>query len=200
MSKVRLKTYDNSWFDPGGTAVSRALWFFVGLPILRSHAIPFSGLRVSLLRWFGARIGSGVVIKVGVNVKYPWHLEIGNDTWIGEDCWIDSLTAVRIGSDCCVSQGAYLLTGNHDWTDPAFGLLLAPVTMADGSWAGARSILTPGAVLGEGAVAGAGAVVSGTVPAYAVFAGNPAVFVRTRRVKDGDERAAVRASERQVTV
>ncbi len=200
MSAVRLRRYDNSWFRPGGTAISRAVWFFVGLPILRSHVIPFSGLRVWLLRRFGARLGSGVVVKVGVNVKYPWHLVIGNDTWIGEDCWIDCLTTVRIGSDCCVSQGAYLCTGNHDWSDPAFGLLIAPVTMEDGSWVGARSILTPGSVLGEGAVAGAGSVISGKVPPYEVFAGNPAVFVRKRRLKDGDERAAVRASERHATV
>lgn len=200
MSGVRLRQYDNSWFRPGGTAVSRALWFFVGLPILRSHVIPFSGLRVWLLRLFGARIGSGVVVKVGVNVKYPWHLHVGNDTWLGEDCWIDSLTTVRIGSDCCVSQGAYLCTGNHDWTDPAFGLLIAPVTMEDGSWAGARSMLLPGAVLREGAVVGAGSVISGTVPPFEVFAGNPAEFVRKRCLKDGTEGAAVRASECHATV
>ena len=200
MSGVRLRQYDNSWFRPGGTSLSRALWFLVGLPILRSHVIPFSGLRVWLLRQFGARIGSGVVVKVGVNVKYPWHLEIGNDTWIGEDCWIDCLTTVRIGSDCCVSQGAYLCTGNHDWTDPAFGLMIAPVTMEDGSWAGARSILTPGAVLGEGAVAGAGSVITGAVPPYEVFAGNPALFVRKRQLKHGDKAAAVKASERHATV
>ncbi len=200
MSGVRLGRYDNSWFDPGGTAISRALWFFVGLPILRSHVLPFSGLRVWLLRRFGARIGAGVVVKVGVNVKYPWHLQIGNDTWLGEDCWIDCLTTVRIGSDCCVSQGAYLCTGNHDWTDPAFGLLLAPITMENGSWAGAKSMLMPGAVLGEGAVAGAGSVVSGAVPAYEVFAGNPAVFVRKRRLREGEELAGVQAPERRVTV
>lgn len=200
MSGVRLGRYDNSWFDPGRTALVRGLWFFLGLPILRSHVIPFSGLRVRLLRMFGARIGSGVVVKTGVNVKYPWHLQVGNDTWLGESCWIDCLTTVRIGSDCCVSQGAYLCTGNHDWSDPAFGLIVAPVTMEDGSWAGARSILLPGAVLSEGAVAGAGSVVGGTVPAYEVFAGNPAVFVRKRRLRVGEERAAVKAAERRVTV
>ena len=200
MSGVQLGKYDNSWFHPGGTAISRALWMFVGLPILRSHVIPFSGLRVWMLRRFGAHIGRGVVVKMGVNVKYPWHLRIGNDTGIGGDCWIDCLTTVRIGSDCCVSQGAYLCTGNHDWTDPAFGLLIAPVTMEDGSWAGARSILTPGAVLREGAVAGAGSVISGTVPPYEVFAGNPATFVRKRRLKDEGERSAERASERHATV
>lgn len=200
MSGVQLGRYDNSWFHPGGTPLRRALWFLVGLPMLRSHVVPFSGLRVRLLRLFGARIGRGVVVKTGVNVKYPWHLEVGNDTWLGEDCWIDCLTTVRIGSNCCVSQGAYLCTGNHDWSDPAFGLMIAPVTMGDGSWAGARSVLLPGSVLGEGAVAGAGAVVGGTVPPYEIHAGNPAVFVRKRRLRTGEERVAVEALERHATV
>ena len=184
MSGVRLRNYDNSWFDPGRTAVWRALWFFFGLPVLRSQLIPSSGVRVGLLRLFGATIGAGVVIKTGVRVKYPWHLTVGEDTWIGEECWIDNLTTVRIGSDCCLSQGAYLCTGNHDWTDPHFGLVIAPVTMGDGSWAGARSILAPGAELSEGAVAAAGSLITGKVPAFEIFAGNPAAFVKKRRLRE----------------
>ncbi len=183
-SPVELRHYDNSWYHPGRSPLWRALWFFFGLPLLRSHLIPSSGLRVRLLRMFGAEIGSGVVIKVGVNVKYPWHLVVGNDTWIGEDCWIDNLTTVRIGADCCLSQGAYLCTGNHDWSDPHFGLLIAPITMEDGSWAGARSILAPGAVLGVGSVASAGSLITGQIPEFAIFAGNPASFVKMRRIKE----------------
>lgn len=199
MSRVQLKNYDNSWFDPGRTALWRALWFFLGLPVLRSQLIPSSGLRVGLLRLFGASIGSGVVIKMGVRVKYPWHLIVGEDTWIGEDVWIDDLTAVRIGSNCCLSQGAYLCTGNHDWSDPHFGLVIAPITMEDGSWAGARSILAPGSVLGEGAVAAAGSLIAGRIPAYEIHAGNPAVFVKKRRLREVSA-AGETTSERHATV
>ena len=145
--------------------------------------MPSSAVRVFLLRWFGATIGTGVVIKPAVEVKYPWHLVVGDDCWLGEGCWIDNLTTVRLGSNCCVSQGAYLCTGNHDWSDPRFGLMLAPVELRDGAWAGAKSILTPGTVLEAGAVAGAGSVVRGTVPEFEVYAGNPAVFVRKRILK-----------------
>ena len=200
MSKIRLRDYDNSWYRPGRSALWRGLWFFVGLPILRSHLIPSSGLRVWLLRRFGARIGTGVVIRMGVNVKYPWHLQIGDETWVGEDCWIDNLTSVRIGSNCCISQGAYLCTGNHDWSDPNFGLVLAPIEMADGSWAGARSLLAPGATLGEGAVAAAASLITGHVPPFEIFAGNPAVFVKKRRLRQKAQAAtADPASERHAT-
>jgi putative colanic acid biosynthesis acetyltransferase WcaF len=188
--RVTLRHYDNSWYDPGRGIAWRALWQLIGLPVLRSRVLPSSAIRTSLLRLFGARIGQHAVIKPGVVVKYPWHLSIGDDCWIGEDCWIDNLTTVKIGSNVCVSQGAYLCTGNHDWTDPAFGLVIAPIEIRDGAWAGAKCLLMPGVVLGEGAVAAAGSVVSGRVPGYEVYAGNPAVFVKRRSLRS-DHCAAV---------
>jgi len=150
--------------------------------LLRAFWISSSSLRVHLLRFFGARIGERVVIKPGVTVKYPWHLDVADDCWIGEDCWIDNLTTVQLGSNVCISQGAYLCTGNHDWSDPGFGLMIAPIRLMDGAWAGAKCILTPGTTLGEGAVAGAGSVVTGQIPDYHIYAGNPAVFVKRRTI------------------
>ena len=176
---IRLDTYDNSWYQPG-PFWKRSLWFFLGQPLFQLSWMPSSKLRVALLRVFGARVGTGVVIKPQVQIKYPWFLSIGDNCWIGEHCWIDNLTSVRLGSNVCLSQGAYLCTGNHNWSDPAFGLILAPIYCRDGSWAGAKSVLGPGAVLGECSVAGAGAVVTGIVPDYEVHAGNPARFVRAR--------------------
>ena len=75
---------------------------------------PFSGLKVFLLQLFGAKVGKGVVIKPNVNIKYPWLLEIGDYTWIGERAWIDNLAQVKIGKNCCISQGAMLLCGNNN--------------------------------------------------------------------------------------
>jgi putative colanic acid biosynthesis acetyltransferase WcaF len=160
----------------------RAAWLLVGSPLHRAAWIT-SSWRVNLLRLFGAQIGDRVVIKPGVTIKYPWHLEVGNDCWIGENSWIDNLTLVQLGNDVCISQGVYFCTGNHDWSDPNFGLMIAPIRLANGSWAGAKCILTPGTVLGEGAVVGAGSVVTGNIPDYQIYAGNPAVFVRRRTIR-----------------
>jgi putative colanic acid biosynthesis acetyltransferase WcaF len=182
MSHVNLRSYDNSWYDPGRSLVWRIGWLVLGLPLLRVAWLP-SSLRVVLLRLCGSRIGNRVVIKPGVTIKYPWHLQIGNDCWLGENCWIDNLTSVQIGDDVCVSQGAYFCTGNHDWTDPGFGLMIAPIQLMNGAWAGAKCVLTPGTVLGEGAVAAAGSVILGRVPDYHIFAGNPAVFVKRRTIR-----------------
>jgi putative colanic acid biosynthesis acetyltransferase WcaF len=184
MSKVNLRDYDNSWYYPGRSLVWQAAWLFLGLPLLRAFWITSSSLRVTLLRLFGARIGMRVVIKPGVTVKYPWHLDVADDCWIGENCWIDNLTTVQLGSSACLSQGAYLCTGNHDWGDPSFGLKVAPIRLMAGAWAGAKCILTPGTILGEGAIAAAGSVVTGQIPDYQIYAGNPAVFVKHRVIRE----------------
>jgi putative colanic acid biosynthesis acetyltransferase WcaF len=183
MKTVQLGQYDNSWYHPGGSLLKRSLWFFVGQPIVRSAWIPSSSLRVALLRAFGATIGNRVVIKPSVEVKYPWHLVVGDDCWIGEHVWIDNLTTVRISSNVCVSQGVYFCTGNHDWSDEKFGLIIAPIQLGEGSWAGAKCMLTPGVTLGRGAIASAGAVVMKSIPDFEVHAGNPAQFVKIRRMR-----------------
>lgn len=179
---VDLSKFDNSWYKPGRNRAIQALWFLLGLPLLRSTLIPFSAFRVSILRLFGARIGQGVVIKPGVRVKYPWLLSIGDCSWIGEDVWIDNLAFVRVGRHVCISQGAYLCTGNHDWSDPSFGLLVKPIAFADGVWVGARAMICPGVSLETCAVAAAGSVITRNVPAFEIHSGNPARFVRMREM------------------
>jgi putative colanic acid biosynthesis acetyltransferase WcaF len=188
---VDLSKFDNSHYDPGRPTLTRTLWFFAGLPILRCSILPSSGLRCRLLRMFGARIGTGVVIKPGFRVKNPWFLEVGDHCWLGEDAWIDNLTTVAIGDHVCISQGAYLCTGNHDWSDPAFGLVVGPIRIGNGAWVGARSSIAPGTVIGEGAVVALGSVAAGRIPSYEIHAGNPAKFVRRREIRQsGIERQA----------
>jgi putative colanic acid biosynthesis acetyltransferase WcaF len=185
MSKISLASYNNSWYSPGGRLWVQAVWFFAGLPLLRCYLLPFSGIRCALLRAFGAQIGRGVVIKPGVRVKYPWRLRVGNDSWLGEDCWIDNLGDVNIGADVCVSQAAHLCTGNHDRHDPAFGLIVKPIMLRDGSWVGAKSLICPGVELGEGAIATAGSVVTHTIPAWEIHGGNPAKLIKRRLLLGG---------------
>ena len=203
-SPVQLEQYDNSWFKPGGSFLKRAAWFLFGQPLVRTAWIPSSSMRVHLLRWFGARIGAGVTVKPSVDVKYPWHLVVGDHCWIGERVWIDNLTTVRLEDNVCISQGAYLCTGNHDWTDPHFGLMIAPIHLSAGSWAGARCMLMPGTVLGCGSVAAAGAVISGAVPDFEIHAGNPARLVKRRVVrpsgKDAPDVADAAIPDRKVSL
>jgi putative colanic acid biosynthesis acetyltransferase WcaF len=180
LSQPDLSSYDNSWYSPGRSDAVRILWFFVGLPVIRCRLLPFSSVRRFILRCFGATLGRNIVLKPGIRVKYPWLLSIGEDSWIGENVWIDNLVEVRIGQNCCLSQEAYLCTGNHDWSDPLFGLRVLPIILEDGSWVGARALVCPGVTIGQCGVAAAGSVVSRSIPAFEIHSGNPARFVKRR--------------------
>ena len=143
--------------------------------------LPGSGWRVAVLRLFGARMGTGVVIKPGVKVKFPWRLQVGGHSWIGERVWIDNLGEVTIGSHVCISQGSYLCTGSHDWRSATFDLIVAPITVSDHAWICACSVLSPGSHVGEGAVVTMGETVRGRVTDWTVQAGNVSRPRRTKR-------------------
>lgn len=133
---------------------------------------------------FGARIGKGCVVKPNVNIKYPWKLSIGDYTWIGENVWIDNLTSVSVGNNCCISQGAYLLTGNHDYRGPKFDLVVRPVTMEDGAWVGAKAVVCPGVTLRSHSILAVGSVATKSLDEWSIYQGNPAVKVRERITKN----------------
>ena len=181
-TQVKLKQFDNTWYQPERPRLVILSWFLVGAPLVQGRLLTSSRIRSTIMRMFGAKVGKGVVARHGIRVKYPWHLSIGDDCWIGEDCWFDSLAPISIGNDVCVSQGAYLCTGNHDWSDPAFGLIVKGITLRDGAWVGAKCLIGTGVELGEGAVAGAGSVVTRNIPSFEIHSGNPASFLRHRQV------------------
>ena len=180
---VNLKAFSNNDYNPGN-AFKRGSWFFFNAFFLINPFNPFSSLKRSVLRMFGAKVGDGVVIKPGVNIKYPWFLEIGNNCWIGENVWIDNLGKTVIGSDVCISQGALLLCGNHDYKKSTFDLMVGEIHLEDGVWIGAKSIVTGGVTCKTHAILTAGSVTSGSLDAYSIYKGNPAVYVRERKMED----------------
>ena len=182
MAHVDLSKFDNSWYDPGRSLAVRTLWHFANALFLQNPLNPSSSLKIIILRLFGAKIGEGVVLKPSINVKYPWNLEIGNYSWIGEHAWLDSLAPIKIGSNACISQGVYFCTGNHDWTDPAFGLVVKPISIEDGAWVGARATVLPGVTVKSHSIVAAGAVIAKDTEAYGIYVGNPAAKVKERKI------------------
>lgn len=179
-----LSVPDNTEFDKGRSWFLIGLWHFFGAPVLRSNWLPFPSLKTAVLRAFGASIGRGAYIKPGIHVKFPWYLKVGEYCWLGENVWIDNLAPVTIGSHVCVSQGVYLCTGNHDWSSRNMKLFRSSISLHDGCWVGARSLVGPGTVIGVGAIVTAGSVVTRSVPAGQIWGGNPARYVRDRVMRD----------------
>lgn len=174
-----LASYNNSWYKPGNK-LKRALWYMINVLFFLNPMFPFVAPKRGLLRLFGANVGKGVVIKPNVNIKYPWKLKIGDHTWIGESVWIDNLAPVTIGSNCCISQGALLLCGNHNYKKTSFDLIVREIHLENGAWVGAKAIVTPGVVCGSHSVLTAGSVATTSLEPYMIYSGNPAQKIRER--------------------
>lgn len=179
---VDLGAYSVTNYAIGAGIVRRTLWYFVNAVVLMNPLVPFYGPKRWVLRVFGAKIGRGVVLKPGVSVKYPWRLKIGENSWVGERVWIDNLADVEIGQNVCISQEAYLLTGNHNYKSRNFDLIVNPIVISDGAWIGARAVVCPGVEIGRNAVAAVGAVLTKTAESDFVYAGNPAEKIRERKL------------------
>ena len=132
---------------------------------------------------FGAKVGSVVVVKPSVSVKYPWFLSVGDNCWIGEGVWIDNLSQVTIGNNVCLSQDSYLLTGSHNYKKETFDLILGEIILEDGVWIGAKAVVCPGVICKSHSVLSVGSVATQDLEEYGIYQGNPAVLKRKRQIK-----------------
>lgn len=109
----------------------------------------------------------------------------------------EGTATLRIGRFCSIADGVtIMLGGNHrvDWvTTYPFNVLFhdaahfkghphskGDVVIGNDVWLGRGALILSGVSIGNGAVVGAHSVVSRSVPAYAMAAGNPARVVRLR--------------------
>ncbi|MBI5727162.1 MAG: colanic acid biosynthesis acetyltransferase WcaF [Ignavibacteriales bacterium] len=179
MKTVDLSRFNNSWYKPAGI-VKSITWYFTNALFFNTPLFPLNGLKVRILRLFGASVGRGVIIKPSVNIKYPWLLSVGNYTWIGEHVWIDNLAEVIIHDSVCISQGALLLCGNHNYKSVTFDLIIGKIELECGVWVGARSVVCPGVTMRSHSILSVGSVLQKNTEAFTIYQGNPAIAVRKR--------------------
>jgi putative colanic acid biosynthesis acetyltransferase WcaF len=181
---VNLSLTTNRDYRPGRPFIVRALWIFFDALAFLNPILTSYGLKRAVLRLFGAEIGADVIIKPGAHVKYPWRLHVGDNCWLGERCWIDNMEDVTLGDNVVVSQGAYLCSGNHDWSDPGMGLTPQPIVVEDGAWIGAFARVAPGVRIAEESILVLGAVALSDTEPRGIYSGNPAELVRRRTIRD----------------
>ena len=172
-SWIDLRKYDQSWFERGKPGWFILLWWLVQAIAFPLTPQPFDGIRRSLLRLFGAKIGKGVLIRPTARFTYPWKIAIGDYSWIGDDVVFYSLDRIEIGKHCIISQKSYLCTGTHDIKDPAFGLKTAPISMGNGAWVATDCFIGQGVKIGANAVIGARSSVFKDMPPGQVCLGSP---------------------------
>ena len=179
MNTTRLDQFDNSDYRPGPW-LARVSWILISGLFFQTWFPWPSPLKRTLLRLFGANIGRRVFLKPCITIKYPWKLTVGDHTWIGENVWIDNLGQVTIGSHCCLSQGALLLCGNHNYKKPTFDLMIGDITLEDGVWIGARASIGPGVTCHSHSVVAMGSVATRDLEAWMIHRENSIDRVHVR--------------------
>lgn len=179
MKEVKLESY-KIVINIGASRIKQISWFVSSI-IFFQNPLPIpSFIKSNLLRVFGANIGKNVRFKPSILIKYPWKLSIGDYSWIGESVWIDNLENVSIGKNCCLSQGALLLTGSHNAMKSTFDYSALPISIQDGVWIGAKAIIAPGVICGSHSILSVGSVAEKNLEPYIIYKGNPAIPVINR--------------------
>ena len=119
-------------------------------------------------------------------------ITIGNHVGMSSPCiWINERLAignhVNIGGNCIIldtdtHQIDYLARRGEKTVDPnvpTTTVQSAPVTIEDDVWIGANCIILKGVTIGARSVIGAGSVVTRSIPADCIAAGNPCKVIRT---------------------
>lgn len=149
----------DSGFLPLATAALRRYGMMVGM-----FAVPFSSLRVLVMRLCGVRVGRGCY--VGFNVAFDTNFP----------------ALIRIGDAVTISHGVSIYA--HTATPAASRLAkvydrVAPVTIGDGAWISANCVIVPGVEIGRDCMIGAGSVVTRSTDPGSLWAGNPARRIKT---------------------
>lgn len=176
----------HDWFSaplPANVTVGARSWVYSAFAFVHCRSRRLTAVRVGR--------------DTGVYHGCFFELGPGGEVEIGDYCaLVGAIVAtdrrVVIGDGCFLAHEVVLADGPAaaPWPAPPEGAGGSagepgerPVSIELGAnvWIGARAILLGGARVGEGAIVGAAAVVDGSVPAYAVVAGNPARVVGEAR-------------------
>jgi acyl-coenzyme A synthetase/AMP-(fatty) acid ligase/acetyltransferase-like isoleucine patch superfamily enzyme/acyl carrier protein len=130
--------------------------------------------------------GNLYILGAGVNVT--GNTTIGDGVGFGKNVKIRGDGPVFIGRRAAIAEDVMIYTQVHDYDHSnvlpfGWGFTYPETRIDDYAWIGLRSIILPGAHIGEGAVVQAGSVVMGRIPPCAIAAGNPAKVIGYRDVE-----------------
>lgn len=166
-----------------------------------------SFMRRAILKALCRSVGNDLQVGIGVVLKHPETMEIGDSVFIGSQAMIQGRFdgSCRIGNHVWIGPQAYFdarnlvledyvgwgpgakVLGSAHTGDPieapiiTTDLVIKPVVVETGADIGMNASLLPGVRVGAHSIIGAGAVVTSDVPAYAIAAGVPARVLRSRR-------------------
>ena len=159
---------------------ARALWQIVYVLLFRPSPRPLHAWRAALLRLFGARLGKHAHIYPRARIWAPWNLHAEDVVAVGDDAIVYNPAPISLGSHSVVSEQAYLCAASHDYRDPTFPMISAPIVVERYAWICARASVQMGVTVHEGAILGLGAVATADLEPWSIYVGVPARRVKAR--------------------
>lgn len=126
-------------------------------------------------------LGEGTVVQPPFRCDYGAQIAIGARSFLNSGCALLDCARIIIGQEVQIGPGVHLYTANHPIdaaTHRAGWESALPIAIGDGVWLGGGVIVCPGVSIGENTVVGAGSVVTRSLPANVVAAGNPCRVLR----------------------
>ena len=168
-----------------GNRLGRVVWGLAWLVLARFTPPPLHAWRRLVLRAFGAQVGRGARVHASVAIWWPANLALGEGVLIGPGARLYNQGRIAIGAWSVVSQRAHLCASTHRVDDPAFQLVLRPVTLGERCWVAAEAFVGPGVTMGDGAVLAARGALFEDAPPDTIWRGNPAAMVKPRAARHG---------------
>ncbi|MCK6259021.1 WcaF family extracellular polysaccharide biosynthesis acetyltransferase [Fictibacillus sp. KIGAM418] len=181
MKIIDLSKAGNGSFHRKWPIWYEAVWMIINYFFISNPLQISSKIRIFFLKLFGAKIGENVIIRPRTRIRFPWNLEIGNNTWIGEGVWISNKGKMTIGNNVVISQDSFLTTGSHD-IYKTMDVIIKPVYISDGVWITSKCIILQGVTIGMNTVITPGSVVNKTLPAASIYGGNPVKYIKQREI------------------
>jgi acetyltransferase-like isoleucine patch superfamily enzyme len=142
--------------------------------LIIASMLPSHTVRKLALRLLGVKIGRGVMIFPGFEIRCPWRLTILRGAIIGHNCILDARAGLTIGEDVNLSSEVAIWTAQHDPHSPSFDAVYGAVTLERRVWLSFRTTVLPGVTIHEGAVLAAHAVASKDIEPFTIAGGIPA--------------------------
>ena len=164
--------------------IKRISWYIVNNTLFRLLLTSiFRKIRILILRCYGAKIPYNAQVYESSKIWAPWNLIMGNYSCIGPNTQIYNKDIIFIGNNSVISQGAFLCTASHDISDSLHSLITAPIVIKDKVWIASDAFISMGVTISEGAVVGARSAVFKNVEKWNVVGGNPAKYIKTRKIE-----------------
>lgn len=181
---IQAETATDPYLRPAFSArnrMKRMFWNLCWALLYRTSPRPLHSWRSFLLCRFGASMGPNCHFYPKSKVWAPWNLVCGDQVTAGDGVEIYNPAPITLRSHVILSQEAYICGATHDYDDAAFPLLAYAMNFGEYAWICARASVAPGVNVGEGAVLGLGSVATKDLEPWTIYAGVPAVKIKTRQ-------------------